>query len=166
MESEINIGSTFTVEIPYGLINDKEEKFREEITIDAHDLNILLAEDNEFNVIVARDVLENSLPGVRVDVAENGEMAVIKNQSNRYDLILMDIQMPETDGYEATRAIRLMGSEKANIPIIAMTANVLKAEVDRCFEAGMNAYISKPFDRHELLANINKVLDFSHSQKG
>ena len=165
VESEINIGSTFTVEIPYGLINDKEEKFQEEITIDARDLNILLAEDNEFNVIVARDVLENSLPGVRVDVAENGEIAVIKVQSNHYDLILMDIQMPEMDGYEATRAIRLMASEKANIPIIAMTANVLKAEVDRCFEAGMNAYISKPFDRHELLSNINKMLEFSLSQK-
>ena len=165
VESEINIGSTFTVEIPYGLMNDKEEKFQEEITIDAHDLNILLAEDNEFNVIVARDALENSLPGVRVDVAENGEIAVVKVQSNRYDLILMDIQMPEMDGYEATRTIRLMGIEKANIPIIAMTANVMKAEVDRCFEAGMNAYISKPFDRHELLANINKLLEFSPSQK-
>jgi signal transduction histidine kinase/CheY-like chemotaxis protein len=165
VESEINIGSAFTVEIPYGLMNDKEEKFQEEITIDAHDLNILLAEDNEFNVIVALDVLENSLPGVRIDIAENGEIAVVKVQSNRYDLILMDIQMPEMDGYEATRAIRLMGNEKANIPIIAMTANIMKAEVDRCFEAGMNAYISKPFDRHELLATINKVLEFSHSQK-
>jgi CheY-like chemotaxis protein len=78
--------------------------------------------------------------------------------SGNYDIILMDVQMPEMDGYEATKIIRGMENSKATIPIMAMTANVLKAEVDRCFSAGMNAYISKPFDRKTLLQNIDKIL--------
>jgi signal transduction histidine kinase/CheY-like chemotaxis protein len=159
VESALNKGSVFTVEMPFGLISQQEEAGQKEIKASFNDLSILLVEDNEFNVIVARDVLESSIPGVKVDVAENGKIATLKVQSGQYDLILMDIQMPEMDGYDATRAIRMMESQKADIPIMAMTANVMKAEVDRCFEAGMNGYISKPFDRSELLKQINKMLD-------
>ncbi len=103
--------------------------------------------------------MEDSIPGVKIDMAENGKMAVEKVQANHYDVILMDVQMPEMDGYEATKIIRTMNNAKANIPIMAMTANVLKAEVDSCFSAGMNAYISKPFNRKELLQNIANLID-------
>ncbi len=159
VESELNKGSVFTVEIPYSLIPHQEEVTQNETALTITGLNVLLVEDNEFNVIVARDVLESAIPGVRVDLAENGKEAILKVQTNNYDIILMDIQMPEMDGYAATKAIRKMGESKAGIPIIAMTANVMKAEVDRCFEAGMNAYISKPFERSELLMKINKMLE-------
>jgi CheY-like chemotaxis protein len=71
----------------------------------------------------------------------------------------MDIQMPEMDGYEATRTIREIEGSKGNVPIMAMTANVMKEEIDRCFAAGMNAYISKPFNRNDLLKKINTLLD-------
>ncbi len=120
-------------------------------------LKVLLAEDNEFNVMVAQDVLSNIIQEIDIDVAGNGEIAVDKVKNKNYDLILMDIQMPEMDGYDATRAIRKMNGEKSSIPIIAMTANVMKAEVDRCFEAGMNGYISKPFEPAELLNQIKKI---------
>ena len=77
----------------------------------------------------------------------------------------MDIQMPEMNGYEATNIIRSMGGSVADTPIMAMTANVMKAEVDRCFAAGMNAYISKPFNRNELLKNIKSLLEASPELK-
>jgi signal transduction histidine kinase/CheY-like chemotaxis protein len=165
VESEINKGSTFHVEMPFGLMDEKEEQSPRELNIISQDLNILLVEDNAFNVIIAKDVLESSIPGVKIDVAENGEIAIAKVKTTEYDLILMDIQMPEMDGYDATRIIRQMNGSKSSIPIIAMTANVMKAEVDRCYEAGMNAYISKPFNRNDLLLNINKILEGSLAQK-
>jgi signal transduction histidine kinase/CheY-like chemotaxis protein len=165
VESEVNIGSTFIVELPFGIIDKAEELSVEEVTGNVKGVNILLVEDNAFNVIVARDVLESSLQGITIDIAENGEVAVAKVNSNHYDLILMDIQMPEMDGYEATRTIRNRDDSKANVPIIAMTANVMKAEIDRCFKAGMNGYIAKPFDRIELLSSINKIFEPSLSRK-
>ncbi len=158
VKSELGKGSTFIVEIPFDLLQDEKHAEAEDESVFIKDLKILLTEDNEFNVMVARDVLESTIPGVHIDVAENGEIAVAKVNSGHYDLILMDIQMPEMDGYDATKAIRQMNGSRTGIPIIAMTANVMKAEVDRCFEAGMNGYISKPFERSELLKQINKVL--------
>ncbi|MBK9147842.1 MAG: response regulator [Flavobacteriales bacterium] len=122
------------------------------------ELRILLAEDNSFNVMVAQDELEDLIPGVRVDVASNGEEAVARVREQRYDVVLMDVQMPVLDGYQATRAIRAMRSEKARVPIIALTANVMQAEVDRCMEAGMDAFVPKPFKREELMAALQRVL--------
>ncbi|MBN2173573.1 MAG: response regulator [Bacteroidales bacterium] len=158
VESEINKGSTFYVEIPFNLADNVDSEVVNTSDIKLNDLTILLAEDNEFNVMVARDVLETQMPGIKIDVAANGEIAVEKVQNNEYDLILMDIQMPDMDGYEATKSIRKMGGRKSEIPIIAMTANVLKAEVDRCFDAGMDGYISKPFEPEELLHQIKMMM--------
>ena len=113
---------------------------------------ILLAEDVEINREIVQALLEPTQ--VEIDNAVNGLEAVrlFTVSPQRYDLILMDIQMPEMDGYEATRRIRALDIEKAgSIPIIAMTANVFKEDIERCLEAGMNAHVGKPIDFDELL---------------
>jgi CheY-like chemotaxis protein len=121
-------------------------------------LRILLVEDNAFNVMVAEDELAHLIPGCTVDVAANGAIAVELATRNTYDVILMDVQMPVMDGYQATRTIRALPDAKARVPIIALTANVMKAEVDRCMEAGMDAFVPKPFKREELMGAIVRVV--------
>ncbi|MBK8340581.1 MAG: response regulator [Flavobacteriales bacterium] len=108
--------------------------------------------------MVAQDELADAIPGVQVDVAVNGRIAMEMVQMNRYDVILMDVQMPEMNGYDATKAIRALDGDKSRIPIIAMTANVLKEEVDRCNEAGMDGYVPKPFKREELMGALTAAL--------
>ncbi|MCB0805113.1 MAG: tetratricopeptide repeat protein [Bacteroidales bacterium] len=162
VESEVNKGSTFIVEIPFSHVPETEHKEQNEEKILLENLHILLVEDNEFNVMVACDLLATAIPGSQVDVAGNGKIAVEKAGKNQYDLILMDIQMPEMDGYEATKNIRKMLNGKGDIPIIAMTANVMKTEVDKCFEAGMNGYIAKPFEPTDLVQQIGKTLNLTN----
>ena len=96
---------------------------------------------------------------MQVEVAENGLIAVEKLKSSAFDVILMDIQMPVMNGFEATKVIRALDIEKAQIPINAMTANVLKEEVDLCYQAGMNDFIGKPFDTNELLNKIFNLIN-------
>lgn len=164
VSSESGKGSIFSFTLPF-------EKVEDVITANANaqqthqparqlrDLRILLAEDNEFNQMVAVDTLESSIPGSKVDVAKNGREAVDMVMANTYDLILMDIQMPEMDGHEATRTIRASTDANVNsIPIIAMTASVIKAEVDKCLESGMNEFVGKPFQVEELLDKIAKTI--------
>jgi two-component system, sensor histidine kinase and response regulator len=114
---------------------------------------VLLVEDNEINQEVALGQLEDAK--VQVDLAENGEVAVRMVKDNPYDLVLMDMQMPVMDGIEATRAIR---SEKRfdDLPIIAMTANAMSADRDRCLEAGMNDHIAKPIEPDELFMMLTQ----------
>ena len=118
---------------------------------------ILLVEDNPFNQMVAVDTLTDMIGELTIDVAENGKIAVDKVSENEYDIVLMDIQMPEMDGFEATLAIRSMPEPRNMIPIMAMTANVTSEELAKCFEAGMNEYISKPFDTQDLINKIGRV---------
>jgi len=118
---------------------------------------ILIAEDNEINREILTAVLEKT--GVFVDFAENGKMAVsmFVEHPERYSLILMDVQMPEMDGYEATRTIREIEYLQAkNIPIIAMTANVFREDIENCLSAGMNDHIGKPIDPDILYTTIKK----------
>jgi signal transduction histidine kinase/DNA-binding response OmpR family regulator len=113
---------------------------------------ILLAEDNMFNRHVALEILKIAT-FTQVDTVENGKQAIEALHKKQYDIILMDVQMPEMDGLTATREIRKQ-SEWKDIPIIAMTANALKGDKEQCFDAGMNDYVSKPIDRKEF---INKL---------
>ncbi|MBK7751091.1 MAG: response regulator [Flavobacteriales bacterium] len=108
--------------------------------------------------MVAQDELADAIPGVQVDVAVNGKIAVKMAQARDYDVILMDVQMPEMNGYDATKAIRALGGDKSRVPILAMTANVMKDEVDRCTEAGMVGFVPKPFKREELINAIAAAL--------
>lgn len=115
---------------------------------------ILLVEDVELNQLLASKIIESW--GVHVDIARNGRVAVEMVTNEMYDLVLMDIQMPEMDGLEATRHIRNMqDSNKATVPIVALTANVLKGDGDRYLAAGMNGYLSKPFDDKKLFNIIS-----------
>lgn len=110
---------------------------------------ILLVEDVEMNQFLASKKIESW--GVKVDIAQNGRVAVEMVQNQTYDLVLMDIQMPEMDGLEATRHIRNMqDTKKASVPIVALTANLLKGDGDQYIAAGMNGFLSKPFDDQKL----------------
>jgi CheY-like chemotaxis protein/HAMP domain-containing protein len=120
---------------------------------------IILAEDIEINREIALSFLEPT--SISVVCAENGAEAlrIFSESPEKYDLIFMDIQMPEMDGYEATKRIRALGSEWAeNIPIIAMTANVFREDIERCLSAGMNDHLSKPIDMEDVLFKLNKYL--------
>ncbi|MDR0331781.1 MAG: response regulator [Chitinispirillales bacterium] len=120
---------------------------------------ILLAEDAEINREIVLELL--SPTGLSIDCAVNGSEAVrIFGQApEKYEFIFMDLQMPEMDGYEATRRIRALNVEQAkNIPIIAMTANVFKEDIEQCIEAGMNGHIGKPIDMDEVIGQLNKYL--------
>lgn len=118
---------------------------------------IILIEDNPTNQKVASKMLERN--GLVVDCAENGEIGLHMVKNYQYDLILMDLQMPVMDGYEATRCIKELDSEKAGIPIIALTAAAMVGEREKCLEAGMNDYISKPVDYNLLIKTVNQYLD-------
>jgi PAS domain S-box-containing protein len=121
-------------------------------------LEILLAEDNAVNRLVAVRLLERA--GHRVKVATTGREAVALWERDAFDLVLMDVQMPELDGFEATAAIR-RGEEKTGsrrLPVIAMTAHALAGDRDRCLEAGMDGYVSKPIEPGALLAEIARVV--------
>ncbi len=109
--------------------------------------HILLVEDNDYNQDVATELL--ALAGCTVDIAENGEIAVRKVQEKRYDLVLMDVQMPIMDGYTATKAIRMLESG-ADIRIVAMTANAMESDRKMCFDCGMNDYLAKPIEPKNL----------------
>jgi CheY-like chemotaxis protein len=115
-------------------------------------LRILLAEDNKVNQLLAVSLLTKA--GHRVDVAGNGLEALAALKARPYEIVLMDMQMPEMDGLKATRAIRTLAGPAAEVPIIAMTANALKGDRERCLAAGMNDYVSKPIERDTLLQKI------------
>lgn len=112
---------------------------------------ILVADDYVVNQELAKEMLE--LMKCKVDVSENGRETVDMHRKNRYDLIFMDVQMPELDGYEATRQIREMEGEMCHTPIIAITANALTGDREKCLQSGMDDYISKPI-RGETLEEI------------
>lgn len=162
--SELHVGTSFYVEIPLDI--DENPQARANTVESAPDcsladMNVLLAEDNELNAEIAQTLLESE--GVVVTRAANGNEVVdlyLSHPAGSFDAILMDIMMPDMDGYEATRAIRL--SEKvdaADIPIIALTANAFAEDAKAAHDAGMNAHLSKPLDFNKLkniLARIKK----------
>ncbi|MGF1608148.1 MAG: response regulator [Kiloniellales bacterium] len=113
---------------------------------------LLVAEDNPVNQAVAVAILEAA--GLRVDAVANGLEAVEAIRNRPYDLVLMDVQMPEMDGLAATRRIRALNSARSDIPIIAVTAHAMKGDKERCLQAGMNDYIAKPIDRVQLLEKV------------
>jgi len=125
-------------------------------------IKVLLVEDNEVNLYVALELLERA--GIEADTAENGHEAVEKVLAGDYDLVLMDLQMPEMDGIEATRRIR--AERGADMPILAMTANVFEETRRQCLEVGMDAFVSKPVDPNELYASITKWAPGKHSVTG
>jgi CheY-like chemotaxis protein len=117
----------------------------------------LIVEDYFVNQEVTQDILE--LMGLNVDIAENGLEAIEKYKDNTYDLIFMDVQMPEKDGYETTKEIRkIEKSLNKKTPIIALTANALSGDQEKCLAAGMDEYLTKPLDTTRIEAVLKKYL--------
>jgi CheY-like chemotaxis protein len=120
-------------------------------------LNVLLAEDNKVNQVLAMRLLEKR--GFTVTLAETGQAAVEASEKLAFDVTLMDIQMPLMSGFEATRLIRAREiTSGRHTPIIAMTANAMAGDREKCLESGMDAYISKPINIAELFETIEKLL--------
>ncbi|MCB9334402.1 MAG: response regulator [Lewinellaceae bacterium] len=168
VESEKGKGSRFHFTIPYKIEDNAGTTIEATAAVPAENpavrlkgIRVLLVEDNAFNALVAQEELEDAVENVQVDLAENGAIAVEKMASGTYDIILMDVQMPVMNGYEATGKIRALSNGKSKIPIIAMTANVMKEEVERCYEAGMDDFVGKPFDTGELLRKMHALLTTS-----
>ncbi len=156
-------GTTFYVELPLHFADDLAEsqtsKRPKEITsVDLSGIRILLVEDNEINQLIATRILENA--GVSVAVASNGKEGAeifMTSEEGRFDIIMMDIQMPVMNGYDAAKRIRTSTHPQAQtIPIIAMTANVFADDVKKCLDAGMDAHIAKPVDTKKLYGVINE----------
>ncbi len=164
VKSERGKGSQFHFIIPYDPADRAMETSQDEgtnvnVAGELKGIRILLVEDNQFNAVVGQEELQDAIEIVTVELAENGLIAVEKLKSSAFDIILMDVQMPVMNGFEAAKGIRNLNSEKADTPIIAMTANVLKEEVDLCYQAGMDDFIGKPFDTKELLNKIFKLVN-------
>ena len=164
VERKLGKGSTFTITIPHKLA-DKDYTYRNiessnECDIDFKGKRILLAEDNELNAEITSTILSEM--GFEVKVVEDGILCVNEIQrqpANTYDLILMDIQMPNMDGYKATHCIRHLSQfEKANIPIIAMSANAFEEDKKKAFDAKMNDYITKPIDFQKMEVVLKYIL--------
>lgn len=158
VNSQLNEGATFYFELPFDRNNEnitgKDEKGHlHHIEKPLQGKTILVVEDDDINQQVVFHTLRNA--GARTDVVNSGKWALEMLDYKQYDCIIMDIQMPGMDGYQATQAIRAKGIQTY---MIAMTASALKGEKDRCLEAGMNDYISKPFDRADLFHKILKGL--------
>ena len=96
--------------------------------------------------------------GLTIDIAENGLVAIEQVKKNQYDIIFMDCQMPVMDGYSAAKAIRKLNDSAAKVPIIALTANAMEGEEQKCLDAGMNSYISKPFEFEDIIDKLNDLL--------
>ena len=164
VESELGKGSTFTITIPYKIANkdytNRNIESSHELDIDFKGKRILLAEDNELNAEITTTILSEM--GFEVKAVEDGILCVNEMQhqpANTYDLILMDIQMPNMDGYKATDCIRhLSQPEKANIPIIAMSANAFEEDKKKAFDVKMNDYITKPIDFQKMEEVLKHVL--------
>ncbi|MCX6180807.1 MAG: ATP-binding protein [Bacteroidetes bacterium] len=157
IKSELNKGSEFYFDLAFDLPQELEiiPTTKKSNNSRLNNLSILLVEDNAFNQLVAVDTLKDASEKIEIDVADNGLIAIQKLKVKTYDLILMDIQMPEMDGHTATKTIREV--LQISTPIIAMTAHASSKEIETCFENGMNEYVTKPFDINNLLEKIEKV---------
>lgn len=171
VRSEEHVGSTFIVLIPYGIgktrslgmpADDKKNKSLPDSAL--QNLRVLLVEDNDINRLYAKSILKNWR--CYTDTAENGLVAIEKIKNGEFDVVLMDVQMPVMDGYEATKAIRSMAPPLNKIPVVALTANATKADVEKCMAAGMNDYLPKPFTPDDLRRKLFEELKLMSSAQG
>jgi signal transduction histidine kinase/DNA-binding response OmpR family regulator len=158
--STLGKGTTFWFELPYLHTTSADayisgEESPEEIAIRLSGIRILLVEDNPFNQMVAVDTLKELISELKIEIAENGQEAVDYLLEHNVDIVLMDINMPIMDGFEATRLLRTREKNSSrHLPIMAMTAGVTRPEIDACMEAGMDDVIGKPFENADLLNKI------------
>ena len=165
VESESGRGTKTTITlsfqtVPKEQIPEEPKDKKQQILHKLKGRRVLLAEDNELNAEIAMELLcEN---GVEAECVEDGVECVKllqRKSEGYYDLILMDIQMPNMDGYKATQVIRKLDGPRGQIPVIAMTANAFEEDRQKAFEAGMNAHIAKPVDMRILFSTMAEILD-------
>lgn len=161
VKSEEDKGSKFMVQIPYsiGSMTDiaessfhaqKSQSYKNSLK----NLNVLLVEDNDINRLYASSILKTW--DCNLEMAENGYVALEKLKNSPFDIVLMDLQMPVMDGYEATKAIRQGDPSRSQVPIIALTANATRKDIEKCLAAGMNDCIPKPFTPEDLFRVLLK----------
>lgn len=163
VESSTKSGTTFHFNVPFEIGCESDIPIPDEVLPgdSLKGTHVLLVEDHKINQVYAISILEDH--GINVHLAENGKEAIDLLMKNEYDIILMDMQMPVMDGIEATQLIRT--KLKMNIPIIALTANALAGESDKCIQVGMDDFVSKPFKDVELLNKISKFLKTNYITK-
>jgi len=156
VKSKVDEGSTFSFTLSFQKTNEEGKKENGEIELEKENkvIKVLLVEDVKLNQLLMKIILDDFK--FKYDIADNGKIAVEKLQTETYDIILMDLQMPEMNGFEATEYIR--NTMKSKIPIIALTADVTTVDVEKCKAAGMNDYVSKPLDERILYAKIIELL--------
>ena len=164
VQSKIGCGTTMTVTLPLPLASEEQvrayqQPVEEQLPADLKGRRILLAEDNDLNAEIAMTLLQEN--GLEVERAADGLLCVAALQNHPadyYDAILMDIQMPHMNGYQATQTIRSLRDPRRNIPIIAMTANAFDEDRQKALEVGMNEHLAKPIDLDALFKTLERVL--------
>lgn len=165
LRSIVGVGTTFFFEIPYPAVEKIDSELSkpegiEDLALRLNGIRILLVEDNPFNQMVAVDTLKSLISDTRIEVAENGQEAIDYLLEHRVDIVLMDINMPVMDGFEASRLLRLREKNTSgHLPIMAMTAGVTRPEIEACLQAGMNDVIGKPFEPEDLLLKMFTLLE-------
>jgi two-component system CheB/CheR fusion protein len=156
VKSKVDEGSTFSFTLSFlkTIIRSESEAEITELSTDIKNINVLVVEDIPLNQLLMRTLLDDT--GFRCDIASNGKIAIEKLKNNIYDVILMDLQMPEMNGFEATEYIRK--NIDANIPIIALTADVTTVDLNKCKAVGMNDYLAKPVDEGLLYSKIRELV--------
>jgi len=156
-------GSVFSFVLPYGITNLNAISDQESIGLndEIKDIKVLVVEDIALNQLLMKTLLDDF--GFEHDIASNGKIAINMLQEKNYDIVLMDLQMPEMNGFEAAKYIRFV--LRSQIPIIALTADVTTADLEKCRELGMNDYISKPIDERVLYKKISELVK-KHSDSG
>ncbi len=165
VESKLGVGTKMIVTLTFPTatkeqLSKQQEEVTKQIINSVKGKRILIAEDNELNAEIAMTVLEEN--GIKVECAEDGNICInmLKEMPEDYfDAILMDIQMPNLNGYEAAKKIRALEGKHSEIPIIAMTANAFEEDKQRAIDSGMNAHIGKPVDIGKLVILLGNILD-------
>jgi len=165
LKSVVGKGTTFFFEIPYPAVEKTDDHLSkpeglEGLALRLSGSRILLVEDNPFNQMVAVDTLKSLISNIRIEVAQNGQEAIDYLLEHRVDIILMDVNMPVMDGFEAARLLRLREKNTSgHLPIMAMTAGVTRPEIEACLQSGMDDVIGKPFEAEELLLKMFTLLE-------
>ncbi|MBL7941514.1 MAG: response regulator, partial [Flavobacteriales bacterium] len=148
-------GATFFFSIPLIEAEQPATTSTTQVLPDTGKVHVLVAEDNEYNFLVTRDTLKKYFPEVAIVHAKNGAEAVDACAEDDYDFVLMDVHMPVMDGYAATKKLRSDGN---SVPIIGLTASVVRSDLDLCLQCGMNAFVPKPFTDAEFLSALQPFL--------
>ncbi len=166
VHSKEHVGSEFTVTIPYPLAKESIHRHIKPTLKNEQPpvgLRVLLVEDNEINRLYAEALLKSWQ--CKTEFAENGLIAIEKVKAKPFDVVLMDVQMPVMDGFECAQTIRNLPGTAGNTPIVALTANATRSGLDKCFAAGMNAFLPKPFTREDLYRVLFIELKLHHVQR-